>query len=230
MRLTLGKGCVAALASLVWLGGSAAGALTLDDLANGGQSFVSGNGALTFSGFDVTASSGLDPDLRKYAVKVIDDGFELRGPINAADGEQDDLFIAYSVATSSEIGSASVFFNGQAMPAKAGVAASVTDDYFQGETHLGSIFVARTGGGIDQPSGALTLGSPVNSLRVEKDILVDSRAADAGEAPAPAGSIASISLVRQQFAVGGATVPEPTATLLLGCGLAGLAVVGRSRR
>jgi hypothetical protein len=205
--------------------GSAASALTLDELANGGQSFVSGNGALTFGEFDVTASSGLDPDLTKYTIEVIDDGFELRGPINAADGEQDDLFVAYSVTGSSAITGASLFFNGQTLPAVPGVAASVAEDFLDGANVLGSLFVARTGGGLDQPSATLQLASPTASLRVEKDILVDSRF---DQIPDSTAAIASISLVRQQFEV--AVIPEPTTVLMLGAGLAGLAVAGRARR
>jgi len=223
MKLALGTGWFGVLLSLLCLGG-AASALTLDDLANGGQSFVSGNGALTFGSFDVTASSGLDPDLTKYTIEVIDDGFELRGPINAADGEQDDLFMAYSVTGSNAISGASLFFNGQTLPAVAGIAASVAEDLFDGGNLVGSMFVARTGGGLDQPSASLTLATAAGSLRVEKDILVDSRL-DANSVDSTA-AIASISLVRQQFTL----IPEPTTTLLVVAGLAGLAVAGRARR
>lgn len=224
MQLVLRNRWTGLFVSLVLLGSTAAGALTLADVTTGGQSFASGNGALTFDDFDVTASSGLDPDLTKYTIEVIDDGFELRGPINAADGEQDDLFVAYSVTAAAGITGASLFFNGQILPPTPGVAASIAEDFFDGATLAGSLFVARTGGGLDQPSAALQLAGPVASLRVEKDILVDSLVLDGGEGGP--GAIASISLVRQQFAV----VPEPTAVLLVGIGLAGLAAAGWGRR
>ena len=76
------------------------------------------------------------------------------------------------------------------------------------------LFVFATGGGGGVSTASIDI-DPVASLRIAKDILVDSAA--------PSGQ-ASITLIEQRFAV---DTPEPAAAVFLGLGLAGLALARR---
>jgi hypothetical protein len=227
MRLRRGfVGLLAGIAVLA-LGASAqAASFSLQALV-GGASFTSGNGLFSFSAFTANLTTGLDPDLTKYTVNVLDDGFELLGPIGAADGEQDDMFLTYEVeATQGKIVSATLYFNGQVAPPINGVAASISEDWFDGAgltNPVQSAFVARTGGGLDQPTATVGFGAGYTKLRAEKDILADARVLAADQTVTP-GTVAAISVVRQTYAI-----PEPGTALLLAAGLAGLAVSGRKR-
>lgn len=227
MRFHAVRGFIAGLALVI--GASAtANALTLHDLVVGGQSFNSGNGTLTFSGFQATLTPTLDLDLTHYDVAVTATGFQLTGAFGVADGELGDMFLRYTVtATQDLINGASLFFNGQTLPAIPGLAASIAEDYFTAPLQLptlGSLFVARTGGGLDVNSASLTFVSPHASIYVEKDILVDSRVLGPDQQPIM-GTVAAISVIRQDFTV----VPEPGTMLMLAAGLAGLAMSGRKR-
>ena len=216
-------GMVFALATLVLGGTAQAASFTLADLV-GGTGFDSDNGLLSFSNFSAILSSGLDQDLTKYTVTTLDDGFELVGPIGAADGEQDDLVLKYDVAATNAGGlivSASLFFNGQILPAISGLSASIAEDFFVDDDLVGSMFVARTGGGLNQPSADILFAPGHSALSVEKDILVDAIVANGSSD----GTIAAISIVRQRYEV----VPGPATALLLGSGLGGLAILGRRR-
>jgi len=231
MRLRRGfVGLLAGIAVLALSGSAHAVTFTLQALV-GGASFTSGNGLFTFSAFSANLTTGLDPDLTKYTVNVLDDGFELLGPIGAADGEQDDLLLSYDVeATQGKIVAATLYFNGQVLPPINGVAASISEDWFDASNGapnllnpVASGFVARTGGGLNSPTDDVSFGAGYTKLRAEKDVLVDARVLNGSDQIVP-GTVAAISVIRQTYAI-----PEPGTALLLAAGLAGLAVSGRKR-
>jgi hypothetical protein len=185
---------------------TAANAIGLDVLEGGGSL---SSGALTFSDFEVVVS-GLQSDLSLYDVSSIAGGIAVTGPIAVSDGAQGDLFLAFTVsADPGLISGVGLSFEGEV--SEAGSASSVVETFFEiGDAQL---FVFATGGGGLQMSDTLEI-SPVASLRVFKDILVDSAA--------PSGQ-ASISRIEQRFVV----TPEPAAVVSLGLGLALLAMLRR---
>jgi hypothetical protein len=135
--------CSYILVGLLFVGAglNQASALSLDALDEGGSLE---SGALTFSDFDVVVTGAVSADLSLYDVSAIDDGFAITGPISAADGEQGDLFIEFTVSVSSgAISGVGLSFNGAA--AGAGSAASVVET-FEGISDL-ELFVFATGGG-----------------------------------------------------------------------------------
>lgn len=148
-------------------------ALGLDLLA-GGDSLVSGNGKLTFDDFEVITSGSVRDDLSLYDVSALSDGIAITGPISAADGAAGDLFIQFTVSSTDPIRGATLRFNGAA--AGAGSSASVTETF--DEIEDAQLFVFATGAGGLDLSDALRFGEGFTSLRVSKDILVDSAAVD----------------------------------------------------
>jgi hypothetical protein len=202
---------------VLWIGfASTASALTLADL-NAGDMFTSGNGGLEFSfgAGSVVVSGSLNSDLDNYEVVVLDDGFRLVGPIGAADGNDGDILLDYSVSATNllnPIFSAYLLFNGSAFGL--GSTANIAEDFSNGY----SLAVAVTGGGLSQKNDLALFAEPTETLAV---VLNNIQVMSSG-----VGQLASISLIDQRFAV----VPEPgTAALLLG-GLVGMAVTRRPKR
>jgi hypothetical protein len=208
IRLLLAAAVVVALAP-------AARALTLQNL-NAGASFPSLDGGLTFS-FDpgsIAVGGALSTDLTQYLVTPIVGGFQVSGPMAAANGGLGGLSLSYDVTplASYLIDGASLLVTGIAF----GAAAFGT----VGET-------LSNGAGL----GAFVTGFGVNQL-------VDSESF-AGVASASVvsglsvlalgmGSLVSIQTLQQTFST--VVVPEAQTMLLLGLGLLGLARFGAADR
>ena len=198
------------------LGARPAQALSLADLA-AGASFTSEDGLLLFDDFVITPTGSVT--VAHLALLQINlnnaggfdiSGFDIVGPISAADGEIGDLNIVFSVTSEVPITGATLAFNGGAFGI--GSVASVTE-VFTGFPSV-ALLVAITGGGTVITEDSARLGEGIFSLRVNKDILVDSTLLGGGT-----GGLASISSVSQQFAL---AIPEPSALILLGLGFGAL--------
>jgi hypothetical protein len=208
----------------VWSGRADALSSRLDEvIASGG--FATANG-LTFSGFEVFFTGDLAGALtaQDLLVDVIGDGFQLIGPISAADGELGDVLLTFQVSAQSEanaIVGASLLSNGVANGA--GAQAGVDELILTSESgQVITVLSAFDTGGSDAPVlSAETSFAPRLSIRVAKDILVDSTLVGAGT-----GGSARISLIQQRFTV----VPEPGGLALFAIGLSGLVAFGRRRK
>lgn len=200
-----------------------ADALTLQSLIDG-DTFSTGNG-LFFSGFDAQISGDLagQIDATDISVVVLNDGFQLTGPLSAADGEMGDILLFYSVSAEFEvIIGASLFSNGVAVGSGAQVA--VDEQLLIADSEeVGRLSAWDTGA---VPGDAISFdeivfGGPLQEILVVKDIILDSSLVGGG----PGGS-ARISLIEQRFSV---AAPEPGTLALMGIGLAGLAGLRRRR-
>jgi len=223
-RTTPARALGAALGALLCLGLAAAPAgaasFTLDELVDDGDSFSAGG--LVFSDFDATVSGSLPTLLSSYVVEVDESGFTLTGPIGAADGEVGDVRLEYNVATTGPgtfLSGGQLLFVGAA--SGVGAQANVAELYVEQNT---SAFVFATGGGGENFVDSVAFTGAPTSLRVIKDIQVDSLLFSPGEASL--GGVASVSVVEQSFTV----VPEPQTLAMMGLGLAGLAAAGSRRR
>jgi hypothetical protein len=186
-----------------------AGALTLADLAAGG-SFSAGS--LVFDDFDVVLAGDLPVDLSDYAVQLLADGFRIVGPISAILGGSGTLLVSYEVSAPSPIiGGASLLAPGATVGT--GAQALVVESLLGPASEvLGSLFVFDVEGvGADPDDSAGFV--PVASVSVAKAVMISG------------GMLAAIPMLEQRFL----TVAEPLPLMLLGGGLAGLAVAGRRR-
>jgi hypothetical protein len=215
-------------ASILILAPASVSALSLADLVAGG-SIASADGSLIFDEFVVelpdvvggraNSLAGLDLDIfqietfeRSFGLQV----FEMDGPISALMGQAGQMVIGFRVLARGDalIESVALAFAGAA--AGPGAIAGVTQTV-RGPSAGATLYVGRASGGLQQPTDAVKLGSGQEMLRVRQDILVDS-----GQ-----GFLAQISEVEQEFGVGAAPVPEPTAGALY---LIGMMAMGAGTR
>lgn len=190
----------------------AAKGLTLADL-NAGASFASSDGTLTFE-FDpgsVVVGGALSADLTQYLVTPIAGGFQLSGPMAAANGGLGGLALSYSVtaAGSLVLAGKSLLATGVAF----GPAFGAVGETLSNGEGLGA-FV--TGFGPSQLVDS-TAFAEVASLDVVAGLSVLALGL---------GSLVSIQTLQQSFTV----VPEAQTALLLGLGLLGLARFGTRER
>jgi hypothetical protein len=193
----------------------AARALTLLDL-NAGDSFASSDGTLTFE-FDpgsIAVGGALPGDLTQYLVTPIVGGFQVSGPMAAANGGLGGLSLSYEVTplASYLIDGASLLVTGIAF----GAAAFGT----VGET-------LSNGAGL----GAFVTGFGVNQLTDSESFAAVSGAdvvTGLSVLALGVGSLVSIQTLQQTFAT--VVVPEAQTILLLGLGLFGLARFGAADR
>ena len=199
-----------------------AGAISLQQVIDDGG-FTTANG-VTFSNFSVSITGALAGSLTASQLELTFEGsggsagFSLTGPISAADGELGDVFLSFSVSSEQAIVGALLSALNVA-DGGLGALASV-DELIRtgGGSVLGLLSTSDSGGPGDGIFDDELSFAGQTSLRVMKDILVDSSILGGG----PGGS-ARISFVSQTFVL----VPEPATLLLV---LGGLAAVGWRRR
>ncbi len=212
-------GCLAVLGCLLAAASPDAKALTLYDLVVGGASLSTDSGNLTFGDFDAIVSGALSADLHDYTVEAMGEGLAIVGPVGVVGGAVGDLAISFDVWAGEglAVNGASLFFNGAV--SGDGALAAVTEDILVGATPVADLFVRTfqaNGQVFSQKLDSTGLTPALAHFRVIKDIQVLSAGVD---------SVATLSVVTQEFAV----IPEPGTVLLLGAGLAGLALAGRRR-
>lgn len=209
MKARKGLGVAAALGlALAAIVPGGAGALTLADLDAGG-SFSAGS--LTFDDFDVVIAGDLSVDLTDYAVQVLADGFRISGPISAILGGSGTLLVSYEVSALSPIISGASLLAPAATVGTGAQALVVESLLGPASEVLGSLLAFDVEGAGADPDDSAGF-TPVSSVSVVKAVMV------AG------GMLAALPMLEQRFAV-----PEPLPLVLLGSGLAGLAIAGRRR-
>lgn len=186
-----------------------AGALTLADLDAGG-SFSAGS--LTFDDFDVVIAGDLSVDLTDYAVQVLADGFRISGLISAILGGSGTLLVSYEVSALSPIISGASLLAPGATVGTGAQALVVESLLGPGSEVLGELFVFDVEGVGADPDDSAGF-TPVSSVSVAKTVVVGG------------GMLAAIPMLEQRFLA----VPEPLPLILIGSGLAGLAIAGRRR-
>lgn len=187
-------------------------ALTLQDL-DAGASFASSDGSLTFE-FDpgsIVASGSLPGSLLDFVVTPVAGGFQIDGPLAAANGALAGLSLTYQVVAAPGLllDGASLLVTGVAFGASA--FATVGETLSDGS----SLGVLVTGFGGSVPLDSAVLGAPAASLA----------AVTGAQLLAPgAGDVVAIQALRQTFAL--VPIPELETGLMLGLGLLGLALFG----
>lgn len=204
----LGRLAGSALLMLAFASASAAATYTLDDLVNGGQTFTSDNGLLTFSDFAVSKSKGLSSDLTLYTVTTLADGFSLSSAeFDAQTGGMRKLDFEYFVtSTGGAITGASMVLNGSASSGRAKVEKDIEDS----GSDQGTFLIAQIRGSDLTDTDSDTFSPGASVFEVEEQIRIK--------------KVATLGSIDDSF-----TVPEPTGLSLLAAGLSGLAWLGRKR-
>jgi hypothetical protein len=206
-RVSLAATLVAGLIAFGWTSPATAVSLTLADL-QAGASFDSVDLSLNFSEFSITAGGSIVAPLSDFQVLVLDDGFEVVGPMSASDGEVGSLEIDYRVTAVAGLLEGLLSFDGAA--SGAGSEAVATEDFGT----LGAAGVYSREGDLQLFDSAL-LGGTVVDLRVSKQL--DLVSVSQGSAV--------VGVVAQRFEV----VPEPASLCLLLLGGLGTLALRRSR-
>lgn len=224
LRTGAAAGLLFGLALLIPLAAGAVSFTLQQVIDNGG--FTTGNG-VTFSSFSVSItgalSGSIDADdlVLSFEEGSSSAGFTLTGPISAADGEVGDVFLSFAVSTQAGIDGA--LLSALNVAGGGGGALASVDELIKSiaGASLGLLSTSDTGGPGAPITDAAIAFAPQTSIRVMKDILVDSSILGGGQ-----GGSARISFVQQTFTL----APEPTTLALVLGGLTGLGVFGRKRR
>ena len=226
-RTKLLASCMLLMGSLLWGGAASALSFNAGDIDND-TVLISLNGKLEFSNIQFFFGPALDTD---YTLTVLDDGLQLTGPMEAADGDSSEHYYAYTVRALDP----NALINGVSLFAPTNV---VDQDPSRPPTFAKTAKNIWDGGPGDDTIG---IGDPFKVLRTtnfdgtytELDtasfsprgtitILDEVRlftGGDGDSAEAPQG-------ITNRFSV----VPEPGTLGLLGGGLVGLTLAGRRRR
>lgn len=207
---------VVAVAAGVFAG--SAGAITLAEVDGGALSFLSGDETLLFDNFQVVTSGDVSSDLTDYDIEILENGFRivaLDSALSLSGGEFGDVVVSYDVWAQNDLLIDGAVLDFVAAAAGAGALASVSEDLSTGGGgSFADLAVIVTGGGTAIPSDSVDF-APIAHIQVIKDIVANG----------DGGTSASIESVDQTFSV----VPEPGTLLLIGPGIAGLALAGRRR-
>jgi hypothetical protein len=211
--------------------GGSARALSLADL-NGGASFATPDGALTFSEFHITLPAMVGSDVNAFAgvdlslftVDVVSPSgpgastLEFNLPLVAAGDQVGRILMDYKVTAgpAMRITGAGLAFTGTAIGAGALARIDEVVSAPAGDVALQAI---RQSGGAQQPTASTSLPSAPNEVLVTNDILLDVRSRSA--------AIAQLSEVEHSFTV--APIPEPGAIAIFAASLGLLTAASRRR-
>jgi hypothetical protein len=207
------RGATLLCAILLIVSPAVAATYTLNDLVNGSvDSFVSGDGSLTFSNFDVKRLKKLDGNLSNYTVTTTATGFELSSPAFAAtSGGLKRLDLSYTVKGNSGklIVGAQMELDGSATSGRVKVEKDIEDPTPNS----------------DQGTFLLTLLQSNRSFLTDSDTFSPGAAQFDVDESIRIKKVATLNWVRNTYTA----VPEPTELALLAAGLSGLAWLGRRR-
>jgi hypothetical protein len=201
------------LAALLLLCASTAGAVTytLQDLVTGNATFVSGDGTLTFSDFNVTQTKKMSSDLSLYIVTVLDDGFSLSSAEFTANGgglRKFDMSYKVTAASGTTISGAGMAMDATRTTGRVKAEKDLEDPNSDEGTFLLTLLRNNRSDLADSD----TFGPGVTVLEVEEAVRIK--------------KVSAINSLDNTYTV----VAEPEVLSMLSLGLAGLVWTGRRRR